>query len=189
MPGATSLGIPYPIQPEVVNALSWQNMATAIDTLLTSLDTLRDLAVTRPSARITGATTGAVNSATTTTVTNFTTVEWDTGSYANLGVSPSQLTVPPGLYFATASLSASGSVTAQAMARLQIITGATVWGGAMVDTTGLTSLSLSSPTTLIMTTAATTAIQIQVRWQGTGGPPSFTLGTLQVVQVRQLAAL
>lgn len=185
MGGTTSLGIRYPFMSEVVDATSWQDMAEDIDALMTSLDTIRDLAVGHPTARITGGTASAA-SATTTTVTNYSAVTWDTAGYANLGVNPSQLTVPPGIYFVGASI-LGGSVTTLAMSRLQVITGATVWGGQMVDITGSTSVGISCPATLVYTTAPTTAIQASVRWQGTGGPSLYTFGTLQVMQVRALA--
>lgn len=190
MPGATSLGIPYPIQPEVVNSLSYKNMADAIDTLMTSLDTLRDVALQRPFAQISGGSANAIVSATTTQVTAFTNVTYDTGSYANLGAFPNQLTVPPGIYMASAA-GLLGSVTTLAMARLMIFTAAsTLWAGDMLDTvSSSTSFTLSSPTALILCTAPTTAIQAYVRWQGTGGPPNATFVTLQVMQVRQLADL
>ena len=79
MGGMTSLGIRYPYVGEVIDADSYQDMADEIDALFTSLDAIRDLAVSHPSARITGGVATAVATATTTTVTAFTAETWDTG--------------------------------------------------------------------------------------------------------------
>ena len=186
MPGSTPLGIPYPYQGETVNATSWQNMATAIDGLMTSLDAIRDGIETIPTARIEGGSANAVASATTVTVTNYNLVSWDNAGYANLGAFPSQLTVPPGLYYVTAS-GTFASTTTTAMARIHIITGATIWAASMIDTSSTTGTTLSTATGLVLATTATTAIQSSVRWQGTGGPPNFTFCALEVMKIRALA--
>lgn len=186
MPGATSLGIPYPYQYETVDASSWLDLATAVDGLMTSLDAIRALAADRPSAGISGGAANAVASATTTTVTNFTFENWDTGGYADLGVSPNQLTVPPGLYFVSAA-GLFGSVTTFTMARITILAGGVTWAGSMIDANVNLGSTLSSTAGVVLATAATTAIQVQVRWQGVGGPPNFDFVQLQAMQIRALA--
>lgn len=187
MPGATSLGIPYPYQGETVDADSWENLANAVDGLMTSLDAIRTLAADRPTAALSGGSANAVASATTTTVTAYSNVTWDNAGYADLGAFPNQLTVPPGVYYVAAGGFMS-AVTTIAMARVTILAGGITWGGGMVDTlSGSISTTLSSVAAVVVLTGATNAVQSQVRWQGTGGPPNFTLMRLQVMQIRALA--
>jgi hypothetical protein len=100
MPGATSLGIRYPLEGETVTAQSWQDMADDIDALFTDLDTLRIAGLNRATASVSSspAGVGGIVSGTTTTMT-YTIEDWDTGGYANLGVNNDRLTLPTGLYF------------------------------------------------------------------------------------------
>lgn len=186
MPGATPLGIRYPFQNETVTATSWQNTAEDIDGLLTQLDVLRDTAISKLSAAISGGgvatATGAVG-----TVTGFTTENWDTGGYADLVANNDRLTVTPGIYWTQcrATLSTVTTITS-ARCALLVGGGAVFWHGGMVDTIGGTSVACNS-TGIVVVTIPATIFQIQVRWVGTGGPGTWANGRLEAYKVRDLA--
>lgn len=186
MPGTTSLGIRYPLQSEIINATSWQNMSEDIDALLTSLDALRDTAVSRPTARISGGTTSvAVN--TDVFMSTFNSVDWDTGGYADLGANDDRLTLPSGIFWCVTKGNISGTTTL-AMARTGIVSGgATVWGMQEQDDYTSTVASTIRSSALVMLTAASTIIQARVRWSGTGGPATCNGQELAVYKVRDLA--
>ena len=52
MPGATPLGLRYPLQGETVDAASWQNLATDIDAQMTVIQGVRDKAFRPPTASV-----------------------------------------------------------------------------------------------------------------------------------------
>lgn len=185
MPGSTSLGIPYPLQGETVTAQSWEDLALAVDGLLTQLDTIRDLADDFETAQISGGSV-ALATAVTGTVANYNSVSWDTSSWVNLGAFPNQITVPPGLYFCAGYSFLSGGTT-YSMARLQIMVAGTPWGIRTTDGAGASSIVVASTFAFVMCTAATTAITMSARWVGTGGPATFSTSRLQAVKIRALA--
>ena len=185
MPDATSLGIPYPLQGETVTAQSWEDLATAVDGLLTQLDTIRDLAAQFETAQISGGSVVA-NSASTQTIANYSSVTWDTSSWVNLGAFPNQITVPPGLYFVAGYSFISGGTTYN-MARLQVMAAGVPWGVRTSDGAGTSAMVVTSVFGFVMCTAATTAITLAARWQGTGGPATFSTSRLAVVKIRALA--
>lgn len=184
MPGSTSLGIPYPYQSETVTAQSWEDLALAVDGLMTQLDTIRDLAAQFETAQISGGSVVA-NSASTQTIANYSSVTWDTSGWVDLGAFPNQITVPAGLYFCAGYSFISGGTT-YAMARLQIMAAGTPWGVRTTDGTGTSSMVVSSVFGFVMCTAST-AITMSGRWQGTGGPATFSTSRLSVVKIRALA--
>lgn len=189
MPGSTSLGIPFPLQGETVDAASWQDMADAVDALLSQLDTLRDLATSKPSASISG---GTVVTATGVngTVTGFTDVDWDTGGYADLVTNPDRVTVPAGVYWAICEGSLTGYTTTTVM-RLSILADSVIWGANNIDILtgvgGIRSFTWGAGT--VMVSAASNAIQVRTRWNGTGGPATTQSVTLRVYKIRDLADL
>lgn len=188
MPGTTSLGIRYPYQNEVVTAQSWQDMADDIDALFTSLDALTDLARLKPSASISG---GAAATATNNNgiPTNYTTVNWDTGGYANLGVNPDRLTVPSGVYWGFCSGFLSGATTVTAK-RVGLLHNSIVWGAQTVDIlTGTGNGTISPGSGMIICTGVTNVIQVRCIWTGTGGPATTGSVTLSVYKIRELADL
>lgn len=186
MPGVTSLGIRYPYQDEVVTATSWQNMAEDIDGLFTDLETLQDLARLRPSASITG---GAAATATGNNgiPTAYSTVVWDTGGYANLGVNPDRLTVPSGVYWGFCSGFLSGATTVTAK-RVSLLHNSRTWSGQTVDILTGTGNGIISPSSgMIICTGVTNTIQVRCIWTGTGGPATTSSVTLTVYKIRELA--
>ena len=185
MPGMTSLGIPYPLQGETVTAQSWEDLAVAVDGLMTSLDTIRDLAEDFDTAQISGGSV-AVATGVTATIANYSTESWDTAGWVDLGVSPNQITVPPGLYFVNGYAFISGGTT-YTMARLQIMVAGTPWAVRTTDGTGTASLLLASVHGFVMCTAASTALTLSGRWVGTGGPATFSTARFQAVKIRALA--
>lgn len=185
MPGTTSLGIPYPYQGETVTAQSWQDLATYVDGLMTSLDTIRDLAENFETAQISGGSV-AVATGVTATIANYSSETWDTSGWVDLGVSPNQITVPPGLYFCNGYAFLSGGTT-YSMARLQVMAAGTAWGIRTTDGAGASSITVASVSALVMCTAASTALTLSGRWVGTGGPATFQTARFQAVKIRALA--
>ncbi len=186
MPGSTSLGIPYPLPGEVIDAADFQDMSVAVDALLSQLDVLRDLVGARPSAAMSGgsvATATGVNG----TVTNFSTVTWDTGGYCDLGVHPSSFVVPAGLYWVSCTGFLSGATTV-ANKRLMIRSSATDWGGQSTDiTTGTGNGSMSVTSGTVVATAASNTIEVRTFWSGTGGPATTQFVYFRIYQIRTLA--
>lgn len=186
MPGTTSLGIRYPLQNEIVSASAWQDMSDDIDALLTSLDALRDVAVSRPTARISGGSTSVAVS-TDVFMSTFSSVDWDTGNYADLVADDDRLTLPSGIFWCYTKANLSGTTTLQ-MARTGIVSGGTtVWGMQTQDDYTSTSASSLRSSALVMLTAASTIIQARIRWSGTGGPATCNSQELAVYKVRDLA--
>lgn len=185
MPGSTSLGIPYPLQGEVIDATDAQDMATAIDTLLTQLDTLRDLANLHPNAAMSG---GSVVTATGVngTVTNYSAIDWDTASYCNLGTHPSSFEVPAGVYWAVAGGFITGATTVN-QKRLGILHNSVIWGAQSTDivTSGNGTMCVSSGT--VVATGATNTIEVRTFWSGTGGPATTQFVSFRIYQIRTLA--
>lgn len=184
MPGATSLGIPYPLQGEPVNATSWQNLATAVDGLMTQLDVIRDLAVSRPSATMQQGGGGTVMATgVTTTLTPFAGTVWDNGGFVSLA--PAQFNVPPGVYWVSVGGALVSGFTTITTARLAISTPGFVWASQTITGGSV----LPGTQALVFCNGATTAISFQAQWQGTGGPATVAFATAQIVKIRALADL
>lgn len=186
MPGYTSLGIQYPLQNEVVDATSWQTMADDIDALLTSLDALRDVAVSRPTAAISGGSTGlAVN--TDGVLSGFTVEDFDTGGYANLGVNNDRLTLPTGVFWCQAKANMTGATTIAMTRTGLLVGGTTIWAMQQQDTyaAGANPGNIRSSGIVVITSASTT-LQARIRWSGTGGPATFLSQELAAYKVRDL---
>lgn len=186
MPGATPLGIRYPFQGETVTATSWQNTANDIDGLLTQLDVLRDTSVSKLTASISGGTavtaTGVVG-----TVATFTTENWDTGGYADLVANNDRLTITPGIYWTQCQANLT-TVTSITSARCGILIGTTVlWNAVTLDTQPASNSGSCNSTGIVVVSAPTNIVQIQVRWVGTGGPGNWVSCRLEAYKVRDLA--
>lgn len=189
MPGMTSLGIRYPFQNETVNATSWQTMATDVDTLLSQLDVLRIKTTNPLMASISGPfITPSTNLATATDgVYNvFSTVNFDTGGFANLGVNADRLTLSTGIYFARASATMTTYTTVTYM-RVGLLTGSTVWSMQTTATLATNPTLLGSASGLVVVTAPNTALQVRIRWVGTGGPAHFVQGRLDCYKIRDIS--
>ena len=187
MPGATSLGIHYPLQNETVDAASWQTMANDIDALLTSLDALRDVAVSRPAAKISGGST-IVAANTDSVMSGFSTESFDTGGYANLGVNNDRLTLPTGIFWCYTVANMSGATTLAMTRTGLLVGGTTIWAMQQQDnyTAGHNPSSIRS-SGLVVITVASTILQARIRWAGTGGPATFLSQELAAYKVRDLA--
>lgn len=182
MPGATSLGLPYPLMNEPVNATSWQNLANAIDAQMTSLDAIRDLAKNRPFAVTTHQNT-SVAITVFTTLTPWNAPAFDTGGYVQ--TTPGQFNVPPGIYYVTSNSFVSGTTTLTAcQTTVATAAGATTWGGQTNEQTTGSLGAVAVGGAIVVCSAATTAIIVQGRWTGTGGPATFGPGQITIVQLR-----
>lgn len=128
MPGATANRFyPFPLLGEAVDALSWQNLATAVDADLTAAAALRQDAQTRPLASVANSASQAVVSG---VLTN---LLWDTDVIApnpatmhSTSVNTDRITVPtPGAYFC--ALKAFGSASPLTAMQLTLTVNGTAW--------------------------------------------------------------
>lgn len=187
MPGATPLGLRFPLQGETVDATSWQNLANDIDALMTTVDGLRDRAIKPATAAIQGSFTGtAVATGVDSVYNDFTNVNWDNAGFANVGVNPDRLTLSTGVYYA----SALGSLTAYTTLtffRVGLLAGGRIWAMQHVDTLAAASFPAAQAAGVVVVTAPATALQMRIRWNGTGGPATVFDGLLSVYKIRELA--
>lgn len=188
MPGTTSLGIRYPLQGEVISAQAYQDMADDVDALMTQLDALRDVAVTHPSASISGGSIATASGADG-TVTNFSTTTWDTGGYVDLVTNPDRFTVPSGVYWAVCEGTLSGATTVTAK-RLAILHSFAICGAQSVDTlTGTGNGAIGPASGVVICSGATNAVQARAFWTGTGGPATTGNVDFRIYKIRELSDL
>lgn len=187
MPGATPLGLRYPLQGETVDATSWQNLANDIDGLMTTVDSLRDRSIKPATASIRGSFSGtAVATGVDSVYNNFNAVVWDNSSFANLGVNPDRLTLSTGVYYA----SAMGEITAYTTLtffRVGLLAGGRIWAMQHVDTLAVATFPQAQASGVVVITTPSTALQMRIRWNGTGGPATVVDGLLSVYKIRELA--
>ena len=193
MPGTTSLGLRYPLMGETVDATSWQNLANDIDALMTTVQNLRTKAFHTPTASIGNTGSGSLNINTASGALadmQFNAVNWDTATLANLGVNNDRVTVPPGIWYVRFTAGLLQGFTTATFISVYVRDGAgTIWGA---QQTGNVTSGLPGPLTvdtLVLTTAAATAIKGSVIWVGTGGPGQWTASngaSLQVYRIREL---
>ncbi len=187
MPGTTPLGLRYPLQGETVNATSWQNLATDIDTLMTTVDGLRDRALQPATASIIGSFSAtSLATATDGVYSTFVTVLWDTSGFANLGVNADRLTLSTGVYFARAQATLSGYTT-MTYVRVGLLAQSRIWAMQNADTIAGSGLHTANAAGIVVITTASSALQVRIRWAGTGGPANFINGALDVYKIRELA--
>lgn len=186
MPGTTSLGIRYPFQGETVDQASWQNMAVDIDGLLSQLDVLRSTTTAPATASVFRASNSATLATTVTGNLTFDTENWDTAGYANLGVNNDRFTVQPGVFYVCVAYNINTITTTTGIQTLFLVGGA-IWGGYTVGNIGGTTTNTNVSTSgLIVAQAVNTTVQVQVRWNGTGGPAVFDLARFIIIKVRDL---
>jgi len=186
MPGATPLGLRYPLQGETVDATSWQNLAEDIDTLMTQLDGLRDANLRPITASVTGSGGSAVTATGVDGVLTYNLESWDTANLANLGVNNDRLTLSTGIWFARANtsfLSGTGAIT---FTRTGLLLGGVLWQSMEMSTATSVTGNMVATGCLVVTVAGT-ILQQRVRWNGAGGPGTWSGGTLQVYKIRELA--
>lgn len=193
MPGVTPLGLRYPYQNETVDAQSWQNLATDIDTELTVVQGLRTKAFQVPTASVGNSGSDVLPVTTASGATTFmlyNVVNWDNAGLTNLGVNNDRITVGPGLWWTRFTVNVLDSWTTLTYMRIGIIdTTAQIWSLGQVDT--VTVPAIAGPVTvntLITNRAASLGIQGLVSWVGTGGPARWAHSTsnLQVYRVRDI---
>lgn len=189
MPGATSLGIPYPLQGETVDSTSWQDMATAVDALFTQLDALGTLATHRPTASVssTGAVTGIASGSSLTQL--FGTEDWDTGGYANLGVNNDRLTLDTGIFYVRYNVlvTPTNSATNITLVRSHILLDGLTISAVETDQAETDNGSAGQVATAMMVVFNNGAIlQGFYTFIGTGGTAFSGSATLQVYKIREL---
>lgn len=110
MPGVTPVyGIPYPCTNDAVTVASFQDFADAVDAALTTLNTLADEALTRPTAKVFNSATQTIVGGVLTTAI-FNSEIWDSDNLADLGVNNDRFTIQtPGTYLLTAQTTFTGA--------------------------------------------------------------------------------
>jgi hypothetical protein len=190
MPGMTPLGLRYPLQGETVDATSWQNLANDIDTLMTTINTIRTTAFHTPTASV-GNVSGTlpISVASSTLVDmRYNNVNWDTASLVNLVANDDRITVGTGVWyvrFTARSWSGMGTlVTGISYIR---DTGGTFWSEQSIQNLGSPSsggpLSCSG---VVVNQAASLGIKGTVAWNGAGGPATYNGAALQVYRLREI---
>jgi hypothetical protein len=170
VPGATGLGIPYPLEAEVVDANSVQNLANSVDALLNTAFTAANLSRSRPAAlAVRDTTTQSFTSGVALANVTYTTEHYDNDAMCNLGVNNERLTVvTAGVYCVYFAWAVPSSNSSQFTSSNTVITvnGAIVsgrklrWGedGAIVCMRRL---------------AAADILRAQYTWTGTGTNPKL----------------
>lgn len=192
MPGSTSLGIPYPLQGETVDAQSWQDMATSVDSLFTTLNNLSPFATNRPTASIssTGAVTGIASGST--LVQSFATENWDTGGYANLGVNADRLTLDTGIFYMRFNVlvTPTNSATNITLVRTFLVLDGVTIGAVETDQAETDNGSAGQVVTSMYAVTNNGAIlQGVYSFFGTGGTAFSGSATMQVYKIRELGDL
>lgn len=189
MPGATSLGIPYPFQGETVTAQSWQDMATSVDALFTTLNNLTTPATNRATASVSsvGAVTAIASGST--LVQSFATEDWDTGGYANLGVNADRLTLDTGIFYARFNVlvTPTNSATNITMVRTYLVLDGTTVGAVETDQAETDNGSAGQvATSMMFVPNAGAVLQGVYTFVGVGGTAFSGSATLQVYKIREL---
>lgn len=189
MPGTTSLGIPYPLQGETVNATSWQNMATVVDALFTQLDALRLLGTTRPTASVSSSGSVTAIASGTTTTQLYTIENWDNAGYATLGTNADRLTLDTGVFYGRFNclVSPTNSAVNITLVRSSMLLNGIVIAGAETDPVE----SDNDPggqvvSAIFVVGVAGSILTSQALFVGTGGTAFQASATLQVYKIREL---
>jgi hypothetical protein len=182
MPVTDTFALRYPGPYDVVNATSWQNLATDIDSAMTVVDTKRVAAVKPNSARVFNDSTQLLTNGVPATIT-YSTEEWDVGGIANLGTNSDRLTVGTGIWLVVGGLLFFGMTVINHVEVNITVNGANycqhrigrIYSGASpgIQVTGL-----------VVCTAATDYVTMTAAWTGTGGPATAFSGYLQATKMR-----
>jgi len=187
MPGSTPLGLRYPFVGEAVDAQSYQNLASDIEASLTTLRNARNVAMRTPTCSIGNDGTLVPSlAANTDGVMTFNVTNWDTDGLSNLAVNNDRITVGPGIWWARVSAASITGFTTFTYMRVGIITPGFAWSHHMLDNVGV---GIPGPVTangLVVVTAAGTALQMRIRYGGTGSA-NWNRAQLQVQKIRDLA--
>ncbi|RPJ37798.1 MAG: hypothetical protein EHM35_06005 [Planctomycetaceae bacterium] len=166
----------------MVDATSWQNLATDIDAAMTTIDAKRVLAIRPSSARILNDSTQLLTNSVLATLA-FATEDWDNGGLANLGINNDRLTLTPGIWLVAAGVRPFGMTNVTHVEIQVSLNGVTnfqhrigpLYSGAtpVIQTHGL-----------LVVTASTDYVTALTAWSGTGGPATAIGGYLQATKMR-----
>jgi hypothetical protein len=181
MPGQSPyFGIRYKCLGEAVNNTDFTNFANDVDAALTTIRTLES-AVRKPPmvkwVRDTGS--QNVTVATDTNVT-FTTVQWDSAAFSNIGVSNTDLTLPSdGIYCASGWVTNVTGFTTLTSVRATVLIAGAVGPEAKAFEGSVAPLG-------IFKGLAGNVIRLRIRWTGTGGPAQLSVAQLSLFKVCNL---
>lgn len=178
----TSLGIRYPGPHDVVDATSWQNLASDVDGLLSAIEVKRAAVAKPPSARVLGSGSQTVAVTTPTTVV-YTTEEWDIGGLVNLGVNNDRITLTPGIWIITGTIFYTSQAT---IAHIEVdlnLNGAQFVQN-RIGPFYASAVPQMQATGIVICTVAGDFVSMTAGWSGTGGPAVLFQSYLEAVKIR-----
>jgi hypothetical protein len=170
MPTTPRFAIPFPCEGDVITAASFQAFAMAIEAAAASVDAVKAVVLSRPSAFVVNTVGQNITVATTTTFT-YDTELWDTDNMSNLAVNNDRLTVVTnGVYMLNASTVGGILATTVTATSLLFTKNGTVFATAKNDAPTGYSTTLGVEITALVSCVAGDILRTQIRWEGTGGP-------------------
>lgn len=176
MPGSTSLGIPYPLETEVVTSVSVKNLADSVDALLNTAFTAANLARSRPAALALRDTSGqSFTSGVAAANVTYTTEHYDNDGMINLVANNERITiVTAGVYYLYFAWAVPSTNSNQFTSSNTFIT---------VNGTFVTGRKLrwgeDGGIAILRRMAAADIVRAQYTWTGTGtNPKSMTRAAL-----------
>jgi hypothetical protein len=182
MPVTDTFALRYPGPYDVVDATTWQNLATDIDSAMSTVDAKRATAVKPNSARVLNNSTQLLTNGVLAILT-FTAEDWDNGGLANLGVNNDRLTLGTGLWLVSGGLTFLG-MTVVTHVELHVMVNGVSYCQQRIGPLYNGAAPIVQVTGLLLATAATDYVTIQAGWSGTGGPATAFSGYLQATKMR-----
>lgn len=180
MPSTPNWAIPYPCSGDNIDCTIFEDFTVAIQTAITTLDTLTTTALRRPTAKITGS--GQAIAAGATTNATFSSEEFDTAAMANLGVNNDRLTVTSdGMYMITAWSDLGSPFTTMTSNSVAISVNGTIIY--RKKNSSDTNLDMNVTVTGLYNCVVGDIIRMPILWTGTGGPLSTFSSTLSALRV------
>lgn len=183
MPVTDTFALRYPGPYDVVDATSWQNLATDIDAAMSTVDAKRALAAKPKSARILNDSTQLLTNGVLTVLT-FSTEDWDIGGLANLGVNNDRLTLGTGLWLVVGGLTFFG-MTVIDHVQVNITVNGVIYSEHRIGRIYNSAIPVNQVSGLVVGTLATDYVGLTVGWNGTGGPATALGGYLQATKLRE----
>lgn len=182
MPVTSNYGLRYPGPYDTVDATSWQNLATDIDTVMSTVEAKRLAAAKPPSARIFNDSTQLLVQGVPATIT-FVTEDWDVGGLANLGVNNDRLTLGTGVWLVSAGMRFFGMTNVNEV-EVNITVNGVNYCQYRIGGLYAGAIPITQVTGLVVATAPTDYVTMVAAWVGTGGPATALGGWLQALKIR-----
>jgi len=169
---------------DLVNNTDFANFANDVDTALSVIRGLENQVRKPPVVKVvrdTGTQVGIAQNVDTNV--SFTTVQWDSSAFANLGVDNTALTIPSdGVYWGDGIVGNWDLFTTITSIRATITVGGAVGPEAKASPFALIGGSLTNAFGPFVATAGQ-IVRLRVRWTGTGGPAAVGLSQLALYKI------